>query len=298
MAKSAVMRSSSRSSIARALYDAIPSAGEASLVAGSALLTVLAFPDFKLWFLAWISLAPLLVVVARTLSASRAFVAGWLWGVIFFYGTCWWLPYPMIPFAGISAWLAYPLFLLPVMLVAIFPALFAGLLARVVQRFGDSAILLAPLIWVSMELLRYAVTGQLWNALGYSQAFHPWLIQTARWGGVYATSFTLVIASSGIAMLLVRRDRRALLFSAGTTLTVTIIVAISAGFSDALNFQDSARVLVQVVAVQPNVPMDGSETTLEMNALLQRHLDLSLQGLREVPDDVGKLVLVIWPESP
>ena len=267
-------------------------------MAGSALLTVLAFPDFKLWFLAWISLAPLLIVIARTQSASRALVAGWLWGVIFFYGTCWWLTYPMIHFAGISAWLAYPLLLLPVILAALFPALFGSLLARVVHRFGDFALLLAPLIWVSMELVRYAVTGQLWNALGYSQAFHPWLIQTARWGGVYATSFTLVLASSGIAMLVVRRDRRALLFSPSTILGVAIIVAISATFSDALKPPDSARVLVQAVAVQPNVPMDGSETTTEMNALLQRHLDLSLQGLREVPNDVGSLVLVIWPESP
>src|SRR5439155_18709074 len=104
MTKSAPMRSSSRSSIARALCAAIPSAGETSLVAGSALLKVLAFPDFKLWFLAWISLAPLLVVVARTRSESRALVAGWLWGVIFFYGTCWWLTYPMIHLAGRSAW--------------------------------------------------------------------------------------------------------------------------------------------------------------------------------------------------
>ncbi|HYV24620.1 MAG TPA: apolipoprotein N-acyltransferase, partial [Pyrinomonadaceae bacterium] len=278
--------------------NAIPSAGETSLVAGSALLTVLAFPDFKLWFLAWISLAPLLVVVARTRSTSRALVAGWLWGVVFFYGTCWWLTYPMIHFAGISAWLAYPLFLLPVMLVALFPALFAGLLARVVHRFGDFALLLAPLIWVSMELLRYAATGQLWNALGYSQAFHPWLIQTARWGGVYATSFTLVLASSGIAMLIVRRDRRALLCSTSAILIVTFIVGISAAFSDALRFPDSANLLLQAVAVQPNVPMDGSESTSEMSALLQKHLDLSMQGLCEVPDDVGKLVLVIWPESP
>src|SRR5438067_8639054 len=118
MTKSAVMRSSSRSSIARALYDAIPSAGEASLVAGSALLTVLAFPDFKLWFLAWIGLAPLLIVVARTQSASRAFVAGWLLGVIFFYGTCWWLTYPMIHFAGGNTCLTYRLLLVPVILAA------------------------------------------------------------------------------------------------------------------------------------------------------------------------------------
>src|ERR1041384_1859570 len=145
----------------------------------------------------------------------------------------------MIHFAGISAFLAYPLLILPVILGALFPALFAGLLARVAQRFGDFALLLAPLIWVSTELLRYAVTGQLWNALGYSQAFHPWMIQTARWGGVYATSFTLVLASSGIAMLLVLRHRRRLLLSAGTILIVTIILGISAAFSDALRIPNS-----------------------------------------------------------
>src|SRR2546423_14793410 len=224
MTKSAVVRSSSRTAIARALRNAIPSGGEVSLVAGSALLTVLAFPDFKLWFLAWISLAPLMVVVAHTRSAPRALVAGWLWGIIFFYGTCWWLTYPMIHFAGISAWLAYPLFLLPVMLVALFPALFAGLMARAVQPFGDFALLLAPLIWVSMELLRYAVTGQLWNALGYSQAFHPWLIQTARWGGLYAVTFLLVSVNVAIAWFISRRKRwvfLVLILMVGTILIVT-----------------------------------------------------------------------------
>jgi apolipoprotein N-acyltransferase len=295
MTKSAAMRSSSRSSIARALRDAIPSAGEASLVTGSALFTVLAFPDFDLWFLAWISLAPLLIVITKSRTPSRAFVSGWLWGVIFFYGTCWWLAYPMIHFAGISAWLAYPLLLLPVLLGALFPALFAGLLECVVQRFGYLALMLAPLIWVSTELLRYAVTGQLWNALGYSQAFHPWLIQTARCGGVYAISFTLVLASSGLAMLLVRRDRRSMLFFAAVTLSAAIIVA--TGVS--LRLRDEPVALIaQAIAVQPNVPMDGSGSSSEMNALLQRHLDLSLQGLRDVPDDAGHLVLVIWPESP
>ena len=172
MTLSAAVRAAKRFSIARALRDAIPSAGEASLVAGSALLTVLALADFKLWFLAWISLAPLLVVVARTQSALRAFVAGWLWGVIFFYGTCWWLTYPMIHYARIPhnghipAWLAYLILLLPVLLVAFFPALFCLLLFRIITRFGLAAIFTAPLIWVSLEWARYEVTGQVWNVDG------------------------------------------------------------------------------------------------------------------------------------
>src|SRR5437899_1310740 len=275
MTKSAVMRSSSRSSIARALYDAIPSAGEASLVAGSALLTVLAFPDFDLWFLAWISLAPLLIVVARTQSALRAFVAGWLWAVIFFYGTCWWLTYPMIHYAHISAWLAYPLLVLPVALVAIFPGLFSAALIRLIARFGFAALFIAPLMWVSLEWVRYMITGQVWNALGYSQAFHPVLIQSARWGGVYGVSFLIVSTNSVLAYALIRGGVRAIGASFGAlTLTAVIITGAYkvphggfAGFS-----------IESVVAVQPNVPMEGVDDPVIMKSLLNQHVELSVRG--------------------
>src|SRR2546421_367734 len=169
----------------------LPTLAEVSLVMASALLLILSFPDFELWPLAWVGLVPFLVVAGRPLHAGRALLLGWLWGAIFFYGTCWWLTYPMIHFAHISAWLAYPLLLAPIALVAVFPALFSLLLSRLVARFGLGTILTAPLLWVSCEWARYAVTGQLWNALGYSQAFHPFLLQSPRRGGVYAVSFLI-----------------------------------------------------------------------------------------------------------
>jgi len=56
----------------------LPTVNEASLVTGSALLTILSFPDFDLWFLAWISVAPLLIVVTRALNSRKALVAGWV----------------------------------------------------------------------------------------------------------------------------------------------------------------------------------------------------------------------------
>src|SRR5437764_9458078 len=91
-----------------ALRASLPAPAEASLVTGSALLTVLSFPDFDLWFLAWVSLVPLLIVVARAASVHKAFVAGWIWGTIFFYGTCWWLTYPMVHSAQFRARIAFP----------------------------------------------------------------------------------------------------------------------------------------------------------------------------------------------
>src|SRR2546425_2578709 len=183
---------------------------EVSVVTSSALLTILSFPDFDLWPLAWIGLVPLLVVIAQSSKASRAFLLGWLWGIVFFYGTCWWLTYPMIHYAHISAWLAYPLLLAPIALVAVFPTLFSLLLSRLIYSSGPGAILAAPLLWVSCEWARYAVTDQLWNALGYSQAFHPWLIHSARWGGVYVVSFLIVTANMALALAVLQRKRKGL----------------------------------------------------------------------------------------
>ena len=278
---------------------AVPTKAELSVIAGSALLTVLAFPNFDLWFLAWISLSPLLIVIARAPSLARATVAGWVWGLIFFYGTCWWLTFPMIRYGGISPWLAYPLLLLPVMLVALFTALFAALLWQITRGFGLGLMLLAPVLWVSVEWLRYVVTGMLWSALGYSQAFHPMLIQTARWGGVYAVSFLILATNSAVAFALLRQTKRALI---GLVLILAgACAAIIGSQMRAPRASDPGSQIV--IAVQPNVPMDLNGDPKQMDALLKQHLALSLSALadsrvRSEFSDNPFPRMVIWPESP
>lgn len=205
----------------------------------------------------------------------------------------------MIHFAGISAWFAYPLLLLPVILGGLFPALFAGLLAGVVHRLGHFAILLAPLIWVSTELLRYAVTGQLWNALGYSQAFHPSLIQTSRWGGVYAVSFALIAANAALAFILLRPNTVRFVVSIivlGSISAALAITEIRAGAEPRGSTTDQS-----VVALQPNVPMDLGADPAQMDELVRWHLAWSGLGLQKpVAIETNPPVprLVIWPESP
>ena len=274
-----------------------PTLAEVSLVIASALLLILSFPNFELWPLAWIGLVPFLLVAARPLKAGRALLLGWLWGTVFFYGTCWWLTYPMIHYAHISAWLAYPLLLLPIALVALFPALFCLLLSRLVARFGLAAIFVAPLIWVSCEWARYAMTGQLWNALGYSQAFHPLLIQPARWGGVYTISFLLLAVNVAVAFILLRRNALAVIPS--FAILILTALALAGAFVQVISEPVlSNATSTFVIAVQPNVPMEGVDDPAEMERLLNRHLELSVQGLRTTPADAFVDRLVIWPESP
>jgi apolipoprotein N-acyltransferase len=285
-------------SVVAAARASIPTLAEVSLVIASALLLILSFPDFELWPVAWLGLVPFLVVAGRPLPAGRAFVLGWLWGAIFFYGTCWWLTYPMIHYAHISAWLAYPLLLLPITIVAMFPALFSLLLSRLVARFGLGALFAAPLLWVACEWLRYAVTGQLWNALGYSQAFHHFVIQSARWGGVYAVSFLIITVNAAIAFALMRRRVKGVAVSLSFGLFVLMIMSSSALLPGTSRRAESNELGPAIVAVQPDVPIDESVDSTVAERLLNRHLELTLQGLRNLPYDASAVTLVIWPESP
>src|SRR4051812_23273312 len=177
-----------------ALRLSLPSARNFQLAALSALLLIIAFPNYDLWPLAWLVLVPLFLAILQDPHPVRSFFAGWLWGTLFFYGTCYWLTYSMIRYGHIPTIAAY-LMLVPItVIVGGFPAVCCALIARFVTRWGRRAILLAVFVWPALEWARFEITGQLWNALGYSQAYalsefgSAMLIHAARWGGVYAVS--------------------------------------------------------------------------------------------------------------
>ena len=264
------------------------------MAVGSAILLILAFPNFESWWLAWIGLVPLLFAVATTSRKRAAFVLGLLWGTVFFYGTCWWLTYPMIHYGGVSAWLAYPLLLLPVIFVSVFPALACTSISLIVKRFSAVAILIAPIVWVAFDWLRGSITGLDWNALGYSQAFHFRLIQSAAIGGIHIVTFLIVIVSAVVAVTLVRRSRRSLITCAFVLGFIALLIGLwkPAPGVDAIDLTTTTV----VVAVQPNVPMTSVSNDAYAQ-LLDRHIQLTQEGFAQLSDPYHAQ-LVIWPESP
>ena len=271
----------------------------------SALLVILSFPNFDLWPLAWVGLIPLLTQLVRRPRTRSAFILGWMWGVVFFYGSCYWLTYSMIHYGHINGWISYALLIIPVALVAIFPAVCCLVLARLLERWGPIALFAAPFVWVSLEWTRLGVTGQLWNAIGYSQAYYPDVIQSARWGGVYAVGFLIVLTNAALAYLLTKKTRRALILTAIILLAVAGVIATPAIFSK----PHSGLPNFVVVAVQPNVPMERVGDRAETESLLAGHMSLSRSALQDLEHDyllergsrgVAEALprLVIWPESP
>ncbi len=264
----------------------------------SAALLILSFPDFNLWPLAWCALVPLLLLLGNSQGRWRPFFLGWVFGTIFFYGSCYWLTYSMIHTGGISRLIAYPLLLPGAVLLGIFPGLFGLFMARAIRKSGTAAILFAPVAWSALEWLRLEVTGQLWNAIGYSQAFHPALIPSAGFGGVYAVGFLVVLVNAAIAYALMVRTPGSLmtLFTAvmlAGLATIGIVVVQGYLAAKPVFLPDS----LTIVAIQPNVPMDLVKSNDEVKLLTARHFEMSEAALNQIQND-SKPKLIIWPESP
>ena len=273
----------------------LPTRVEWAAAVATAILLILAFPNFDFYFLAWIALVPLMWAVAQRPSLTRAFLLGWAAGTIFFYGSCYWLTYSMIHYGELPVVVAYLLLIPGALVVGIFPGLFALVLALAVKRWGYYAILAAPFLWPAFEWTRLGVTGQLWNALGYSQAFHWMLIQTANWGGVYAVSFLIVAINTAIVLVILKRNVWAVV--AALVIGVSVGFAILSAGIFPTNFGVSDAQAVNVVAIQPNVPMTLVKTPEEIKDLRERHLRMSKQALSQLSNDYSRKI-VVWPESP
>ncbi|HEY0430663.1 MAG TPA: apolipoprotein N-acyltransferase [Pyrinomonadaceae bacterium] len=263
----------------------------------SAALLVFSFPNFNLSPLAWIALVPLLLVIGHKPETWRCFLTGWLFGSIFFYGSCYWLTYSMIHFGGLPTALAFVILLPGAVVMGLFPALFAALLARALRSVGAAALLFAPVFWAALEWARLETTGQLWNAIGYSQAYHSSLIQLASWGGVYAVSFLVIFANAALAFVLLKRTAMSVVGSAIAAAILFLIAVFLTEVSRPYQVSSGPVPTATVVAIQPNVPMDLIKPAEEMAQLTDRHFEMSETALKALPND-GRPRLLIWPESP
>lgn len=173
----------------------LPSAMNVLLAVISAILLVLAFPNFDLWFLAWCALVPLFYAIdCEKESVVKSFILGWIFGTLFFAGSCWWLTFAFTHYGGIPTPIACVLLLLITAIVGVFPAIFAAAFSLVLKRFGTFGILSAPFLWTAQEFLRASLADTSWNAIAYSQAFSltDSAIEAITAGGIYLAGFGIL----------------------------------------------------------------------------------------------------------
>jgi apolipoprotein N-acyltransferase len=175
------------------------------LAALSGLLLALSFPKFGHPAFGWVALAPLLVAVYRQ-PLRRGFALGLLTGVIYFIGTIYWITHVMVQFGGLHPVVAVLVNAALIAYMALFPALFGLILARLTVRGGARALWLAPMVWVATEYGRaYLFSGFPWVLLGYSQASVLPVAQLASVLGVFGVSALVAAVSSAMAYAAIER---------------------------------------------------------------------------------------------
>ena len=291
----------------------------------SAVLQVLIFPLPGLYWLSWIALAPLLVAIlrartpetlllqlqssdqARLLPATplQGFLLGYLCGILWFAGTCYWILDTMHRYGGMpmpAALLAQILFC---MYVGLYHGFF-GLLLAVVARTRTApktiesvastrrALAAAAFLWVAVELARTRITAFPWELLGYAQTGNFALTRIATFTGVYGLSFEIALVNSVFAAaFLAPKERRKWLLAAafGAALLLQAGQALSPPAVPA----DRTAILVQ-----PNIPiLDGARWTKEYFENTLRDLTaVSLQSGAGSEKGGRQFDLIVWPESP
>ena len=315
----------------------------------SAGLQIVVFPLPNLYFLCWAAIAPLLVALVASEGAGHtqllagvkllparpveAFLLAYCCGILWYAGTCYWIYNTMRQYGGVGTAAALGLLFLFCLYLALYHGVFGLLISLLANPAGGSGaqsrrtegagtgsgtrlvLLMAPFLWVAVELARTRITGFPWDLLGISQVDNIPLARIATVTGVYGLSFEIMVVNTAFAAAFVirgekgHRGKRTPLLLA----TMVAVVVLQAG-----RWISPPPVPTDHVArlVQANVPiLQGSDWTKEYFESTLRDLGwVSLNNPVRSQDGPGAVVdssssgslkttapppdLIAWPESP
>jgi len=292
--------------------------GAASVSGG---LLASAFPPVSGGEAAWLALVPLLIL-ARFTSPLRCFKWGFLFGMVFWLTSLFWLlaigrtgaHWSMAVLAWVSLSACCALFSGAFLVVtgALMARMYRedsapdqppgriGIVRQMLKNIG--LVCTIPLVWVGFEYVRSNVfTGFPWNQLGVSQYRNLAVIQLAEWGGVYAVSALVVVMNTAIAMMGLRlgnvyRRRQRTRFQAELAFGFLVCVLCWVNGVKAVRAYTPRSVPhkgLRIAIVQPNVEQRKKwrpEDARTVYAALEEGTELAL-ALRDGLD------LIVWPET-
>ena len=210
---------------------------------------------------------------------------------MYFAGTLYWITGVMALYGGLPTPVAMVLNAALVAYLALFPAIFAVVMARGIAAFGARALSAAPLVWIATELGRtYVLTGFPWVLLGYSQAGVLPIAQLASLFGVYGVSALVAAVSAAGAYLAVgpRGARlRPLVIGAGLLLVVGLWGNRRATAAEWTRTGDPVRVGL----VQANIDQGEKWDPAKEAFIFNNYLQMTSQAITRGAN------LVLWPES-
>lgn len=252
------------------------------LALSSGLLLFLTFPDANFTFLAPVALAPLLIAVSMVSRHFPRFLLGWMCGIVYWLGACYWIQDTLATYGDLNLGLSMLALALFALAKGLHMAVFgwaAGLLMK--RWWGVPATAAA---WVAVERT-HGPLGFAWLQLGNAGIDMELVLRAAPAVGVYGLSFVFLMMNSALAMMVLRRSRRHLLWLA-PLLGLYLLPPVPARETGSQ----------QALLVQPNILDRDDWTASSVRTMQDRVFSLSSAGLRVLRQSGAPLVL--WPEVP
>lgn len=309
-----------------------------ALAALSGILQVVPFPiagPVPMWRteICWVALVPLLLALVskdkqgNPLNLTQGAALGYLCGIIWYLGNCYWIYQTMYLYGGLAKPIAAGILALFCLYLGLYHALFSTLITSLHRRFGRQlALLLVPCVWVAVELARARITGFPWDFLGITQVDNPALTRLAPITGAYGLSF-VIAAVNALWLMRIRVRARRFTQPALTLAAVVIAVVLAVGLTRARNPRPSpttaSATLLQEnlsVGAEDTGPQETKQQLLESFSQLSRYpSDKYFLGIPELPGTPSIVLLrqhapvngvaadtplpsptdlIVWPESP
>ena len=259
----------------------------------SGILLVLSFPNFDLEFLVWFALVPLFYVIEEK-GLWSSFKYGFLIGFISFLGILYWINVAIHNYGNVPLIPSILILLLLVGYLSLFVATFAFLYRFIQIRLGWETLLLAPLLWVSLEYLRsFFLTGFPWASLGYSQYSHLPFIQMADITGIYGLSFVIILVNVSLYRVLLQWSEKTFPFREVVITVLLLLVFLIYGYlrMGAVDRRALIDPPLKIGLVQGNIDQSIKWDESFQKETLKIYERLSLKVAE------GKPNLIIWPET-
>ncbi len=254
-------------------------------------------------WLVWIAPVPWLALICtEALPGKRPYRSLWLAGTVFWLLVVHWirLPHPL----NYLAWLALATYL------GMYLPVFVWLSRAGVHRWRLPLWIVAPVVWTGLDWLRgHVMTGFLMASLAHTQYRLPMMIQLAEYVGEYGVTFLIMFVSANLweATITICRCTtfREWVFKLPSNfvrvawpIAAVLMLALFAEAKQASLNSEAKVESLRIALIQGNTPADWKQDAERQQEIMQEHIRLSHDAVRESQTRDNKAVdLVVWPET-
>jgi apolipoprotein N-acyltransferase len=212
-------------------------------------------------------------------------------GTTSFVGTIYWTGSVLVQFGNLHVIVASLGMLLLAAYLAIYPAVAAVVVSRMIARLGVRALFFAPFAWVATEFARGHVFGGFpWVPLGNSQVTVLPVAQLASILGVYGLSVLIGYVNATLAFALLTTGSERI-----RALAAAVVIVVGIGAWGTWRVADGALTRqgdpVTVGLIQGNIAQEDKWKESEARRIFTTYIAMTRDAVRRGAE------YVIWPES-